>query len=144
MSDECKWSHAKDGSHRVFILPGPFSKGVGKKICQDCCRYLGWDDGSTQTAPSAPPSDLPPRAPATDTTKLEREQAYLLVTGTKLPDWEAKFVSDIQKKGVWTEKQRAVFQRIVKKYLKPNETKPAEEPKHDSIPPIDDDFIIPF
>lgn len=138
---ECKWSYHRDGSHREFILPGPFSKAKGKKVCQDCCRFLGWHELHEEKPAYAPAS------PVSDVTPEDRDLIHLLQS-EKLPDWETKFVHDLSRKNAWTEKQRAVFDRVRKKYLKTPDPQPKEE-KHEptvsAVPTLGaDDFYVPF
>jgi hypothetical protein len=103
MTDECKWSYTKDGKHREFILPGPFTQAAGKKVCQDCLKWLGYHEPvAKETSPVS---------------EDDRSSLHLLQAG-KLPDWEAKFINDVAKRHEFTEKQRTIFNRIKDEYLK--------------------------
>lgn len=136
--DECKWSHTKDGKHREFILPGPFAKAEGKKVCQDCCRFLGWHNqremapGTSQVAYNS------------KVTSEDRDTIFLL-QAEKLTDWETKFVSDISKRHEWSEKQRVTFERVKSKYFtsKPSQEKKIEPASTAPSTPADD-FYVPF
>lgn len=129
---ECKWSYTKDGKHREFILPGPFSKADGKKVCQDCCRFLGWHNENKPL--EAPPASFEPGA-------VERDCIHLLEAGN-LNDWEKKFCADIARKHAWTEKQHAAFKRIRDKYLK--EGKKNESTSTVPNPDFNDLADVPF
>lgn len=128
MTDECKWSFTKDGKHREFILPGPFSQARGKKVCQDCLKYLGWHEPAEKTV--------------TPVSEDDRNSLFLLREGP-LPDWEAKFIGDISKRHELTEKQRTIFERIKAQYLSSKASTPTkdEAQKYDFN---DDDFSVPF
>ena len=116
MTDECKWSYTKDGNHREFILPGPFSQAAGKRICQDCCKYLGWNQPVEKTVTPVTPDD--------------RDTIHLLQAET-LPDWETKFISDVAKRHEWSEKQRTIFDRIKNQHLKTTAKTPSEAPSYE-------------
>ena len=128
MTEECKWSFTKDGQHREFILPGPFGQARGKKVCQDCLKYLGWHE--------------PAEKSVTPVSADDRGVFHLLKDGP-LPEWEAKFISDISKRHELTEKQRTIFDRIKNQYLssKTSTQIKNEAQKYDFN---DDDFAVPF
>lgn len=128
MAEECKWSFTKDGKHREFILPGPFLQAAGKKVCQDCLKYLGWHEPQERGEKIVTP------------VSAEDRNAFFLLKDGPLPEWEAKFIGDISKRHELTEKQRTIFERIKKQYLSENKT-PTEAQKYD-FP--DDAFDIPF
>lgn len=125
--EECKWSYAKDGTHREFILPGPFHNAKGKKICQDCCKYLGLIE----------PIEKEASGPATPVTQEDRDAFHMLQAGT-LPEWETKFISDIAKRHELSAKQRKIFERVKSQFIKTTAKK--EEPAKYDIP--DDAFDL--
>lgn len=49
-------------------------------------------------------------------TKEEEDQLFILSRG-ELTDWERKFCATLEKYKMWTEKQRAIFQKVRDKYL---------------------------
>lgn len=143
--DPCKWSYAGDDSHREFVVPGPFKKdGVsGKKICMDCCRFLGWQwaDKPATTNQEKPKGTYP-----------KRDLVYLMQTkAAELNDWERKFIDDLSKRTLWSEKQEAAFNKIRAKFFDVShlEKKDESNEKRSEQPapaaqPIDDDFYVPF
>lgn len=135
--DECKWSFGQTGKHREFILPGPFGKANGKLVCQDCLKFLGWHELKEKEKKE----DLDnPIEPATEG---EKTTLYLLAKG-QLPDWEAKFVSDLMKKDNWSRKQRNIFDRLCHQYIKVEKT--SDDQREPTNPTTDaiDDFEVPF
>lgn len=125
MTEECKWSYTKDGKHREFILPGPFLNAEGKKVCQDCLKYLGLvNPAPKETSPVT----------GTDMNSLK-----LLMNGT-LTEWETKFLNDIKSKPEWTKNQRATFEKVRDKYFKQSApTQPQTEAVTYDVP---DDFNL--
>lgn len=140
----CKWSYAGDDTHRMHVIPGPFKKdGVtGKRICMDCCRFLGWEwaDKPAASEASKPAATFP-----------KRDIIYLLQTKTdEMNDWERKFIHDLSKRTVWSEKQEQFFEKIRAKFfeINNNETQKddtrIEQPAAAPQPTPDDDFYVPF
>lgn len=142
---ECKWSYAGDNQHREFVLPGPFKKDgvLGKKICLDCCKFLGWvwDTPLAAKTDQAKPEGTYPK----------RDLVYLLQTKLgEMNEWEQKFINDLSKRTIWSEKQSAAFEKIRAKFFEVNERKdennePAqqsEQPEQpaasDELPQLDD------
>jgi hypothetical protein len=133
--DDCKWSFDRSGKHREFILPGPFAKANGKLVCQDCLKFLGWHEIKAQEKKE----DLDnPIEPATDE---EKTTLYILVKG-QLPEWEAKFVSDLMKKEMWSKKQRKIFERLCNQYIKVEKT--SNEQLEPTTSESTSDFEVPF
>lgn len=139
----CKWSYEGDDTHRMFIIPGPFKKaGVnGKKICMDCCRFLGWDwaDKPAETTTDKPEAVYP-----------KRDLMFLLQKKAgELNEWETKFLGDLSKRNVWSPKQDAAFEKIRAKFFEitTNETKKDDtriEQPAATTQSVDDDFYVPF
>lgn len=138
--EPCKWSHTGDDLHREFVLPGPFKKdGVnGKKVCQDCCRFLGWVWADNQEKTQEKVASISPH----------RDLLHLVQTKIgEMNEWEQTFLKDLSKRNNWSAKQLQAFERIRSKFFEiPNENKEkenagSEQPK----PPVDDDdFVVPF
>ena len=125
MTDECKWSYTKDGKHREFTLPGPFPNAEGKKVCQDCLKYLGLVNPAPKEA-----------SPVTGT---DMNNLKLLMNGT-LTEWETKFLNDIKSKTEWTKNQRTTFEKVRDKYFK--QSAPVQ-PKTEAVTyDIPDDFNL--
>ena len=125
MTEECKWSYTKDGKHREFILPGPFANAEGKKVCQDCLKYLGLVNPAPKEA-----------SPVTST---DMNNLKLLMNGT-LTEWETKFLNDIKSKTEWTKNQRATFEKVRDKYFK--QSAPAQPQTTAVTYDIPDDFNL--
>lgn len=141
--EPCKWSHAGDNEHREFVLPGPFKKdGVtGKKVCQDCCRFLGWVWADREEKPVEKTASISP----------DRDLLHLLQTRLSEMvenDWEQTFLKDLSKRNNWSAKQLQAFERIRSKFFEiSNENKEeknagSEQPKPQPVD--DDDFVVPF
>ena len=139
---ECKWSYAGNNNHREFVLPGPFKKdGVtGKKVCMDCCRFLGWV-WSDKLESAAKPKSVSPNM----------DMIHLLNGKfAEMSEWEQKFIKDISKRTVLTEKQVEHFNRIRSKFFElPNETQHSKEVENVGVKQSntitdDDDFLVPF
>ena len=137
--EPCKWSYSGDNEHREFVLPGPFKKdGVtGKKVCQDCCRFLGWvwreEKAVEKTASISPDRDL-----------LHLVQTKL----SEMNDWEQTFLKDLSKRNNWSAKQLQAFERIRSKFFEISnenkEEKNAGSEQSKPQPVDDDDFVVPF
>lgn len=126
---ECKWSYAGDNQHREFVLPGPFKKdGVsGKKICLDCCKFLGW----VWTTPFVAKAEEGKPAG----TYAKRDLVYLLQKKLgEMNEWERKFINDLHKRTVWSEKQQAAFEKIRTKFFDVNEKEEKDEPAQSEQP----------
>lgn len=125
MTEECKWSYTKDGKHREFTLPGPFANAEGKKVCQDCLKYLGLVNPAPKEA-----------SPVTST---DMNSLKLLMNGT-LTEWETKFLNDIKAKPEWTKNQRTTFEKVRDKYFK--QSAPAQPQTTAVTYDVPDDFNL--
>ena len=145
----CKWSFNGDDTHREFVIPGPFKKeGVtGKKICADCCRFLGWVWAEPAIQPLQPGQSIEEVFPRRDLIFLLQHKQDLM------NDWEKKFVADLSRRNIWSVKQEAAFQKIRSKYYETANEKSEREntngtqqpqPVPQPIPVSDDDFYVPF
>lgn len=145
---ECKWSYAGDNKHREHVIPGPFKKeGVsGKKVCADCCRFLGWvwEDGKQPE-----PKEL------REATRTELDIVYMLNHKlSEMNEWEQSFIKDLSKRYKWSEKQTATYERIKSKFFTSNDQKeenhePVKPAEQQSVTSVDelpqlDDFDVPF
>lgn len=144
----CKWSFAGDEAHREFVIPGPFKKeGVtGKKVCMDCCRFMGWVWAEPTIQPLEPGQSIEEVFPRRDLIFLLQHKQDLM------NDWEKKFVADLSRRNIWSVKQEAAFQKIRSKYYETANEKSQKEATNGTEQPPQpqpadndiDDFYVGF